>query len=82
MVTDPFNEFLDIIRKEVAKLIKPSFYIAKVINTSPITVSFEGVPLDSFYINSSLTSSLSTGDTVIILREGDNFVLSEKVVRN
>lgn len=82
MNTNPFNELLDIIRKEVAKVIKPSFYIAKVINTSPITVSFEGIPLDSFYINSNLTSNLSVGDEVIVLRDGDTFVVSEKVIRS
>lgn len=80
MNMNPFNELLDIIRKEVAKLIKPSFFIGKITNTSPISVAFEGIELSSFYINSSLSGGLSVGDTVIVLRDNDVFVVSEKVI--
>lgn len=69
------------IRKEVANLSKPSFFIGKITNINPISVSFEGIELDSFYINSSLSNSLNVGDTVIVLREGDTFVVSEKVIK-
>ncbi len=81
METNPFNEFINMIRQEVAREIKPSFYIAKVVNTSPISIAFEGIELSSFYINSSLSDSLAAGDSVVVLREGDNFVVSEKVLK-
>ena len=80
MNTNPFNELIVMIRKEVAKLIKPSFYVGKITNINPLTVCFEGIELDSFYINSSLSNSLYIGDTVIVLRDNDTFVVSEKVI--
>lgn len=69
------------IRKEMAKLIKPSLFIGKITNINPISVSFEGIELDSFYINSSLSNSLYVGDTVIVLRDNDVFVVSERVIK-
>lgn len=95
MEKNPFNEFLTIIRQEVQKAIKPQL-ITGIVKSSPpdIIIETNGIPLDKDnleidkglldrhnLINNNYENKLNVGDKVVLLRQGDLFLVLNKVVK-
>ncbi len=95
MEKNPFNEFLTIIREEVQKAIKPQLItgIVKsslpdiIIETNGITLDKDNLEIDKGLldrhnlINNNYENKLNVGDKVVLLRQGDLFLVLNKVVK-
>ncbi len=95
MEKNPFNEFLTIIRQEVQKAIKPQLITGIVKSSLPdIIIETNGIPLDKDnleidkglldrhnLINNNYENKLNVGDKVVLLRQGDLFLVLNKVVK-
>lgn len=95
MDKNPFNEFLTIIREEVQKAIKPQLITGIVKSSLPdIIIETNGIPLDKDnleidkglldrhnLINNNYENKLNVGDKVVLLRQGDLFLVLNKVVK-
>ena len=95
MEKNPFNAFLTIIRQEVQKAIKPQLITGIVKSSLPdIIIETNGIPLDKDnleidkglldrhnLINNNYENKLNVGDKVVLLRQGDLFLVLNKVVK-
>lgn len=95
MEKNPFNEFLTIIREEVQKAIKPQLITGIVKSSLPdIIIETNGIHLDKDnleidkslldrhnLINNNYENKLNVGDKVVLLRQGDLFLVLNKVVK-
>lgn len=95
MEKNPFNELLSIIRDEVQKAIKPQLITGIVKSPLPnLKIETNGIPLyrnnleidkglldRHNLINNNYEDKLNVGDKVVLLRQGDLFLVLNKVVK-
>lgn len=91
-MNDPYNAFIDLIIEKIKLTIEPSFFYAKVTNKLPdIKIKLNDIELDkdsllindlllNRYIENSEVYPLDIGDTVIVFRSGEKFIINSKVV--
>lgn len=81
MVTNPIADLIKIIDEGKSK---PSFFIGEVIETSPLEVNTQGLPLydDDLLIDKLLKDSndLQKGDKVLLICLGEKYLIVSKVV--
>jgi hypothetical protein len=85
MERDAFNQLIGIFRDEGRFYNEPSFFIGKVINSLPnLKVVTNGIELDrsdlkidKFVLDSN---SLFNGDSVVLLKNENSFIIISKVV--
>lgn len=95
MEKNPFNELLTIIREEVKNAIKPQLITGIVKSPLPkLEIETNGIYLDKNnleidkclldrhnLINNNYEDKLNVGDKVVLLRQGDLFLILNKVVK-
>ena len=95
MEKNPFNELLTIIRKEVLNAIKPQLITGIVksplpnleIETNSIYLDRNNLEIDKCLldrhnlVNDNCEDKINVGDKVVLLRQGDLFLVLNKVVK-
>lgn len=95
MEKNPFNELLSIIREEVKNSIKPQLITGIVKSQLPnLEIETNGIYLDRHnleidkglldrhnLVNDNYEDKINVGDKVVLLRQGDLFLVLNKVVK-
>jgi hypothetical protein len=80
---NPFMNMIEVFKREAQQMVRPSFYLGKIISTQPMKLQFEGLQLSEadFMRNESL-KNLTVGDEVLVFddEKTDKTVIVCKVV--